>query len=385
MSLLVATSSAPDHKFPKHPECPERVQAIEAALQSDNELYKQLQYLNSSDIPQIAEEDLLAVHTANYLNDLQQKIPTPLNSPVALRDPEDPDGPTYATSTSYKDALHAASAAVALLNKIFTFPTPLNSGGAISFCRPPGHHATSDEYMGFCLLNSVAIAARYAQRKLGLKKVAILDFDVHTGNGTSEIFYNDSSVLFIDMHREGVWPGTGSLEETGSGDGVGFTVNISLPDGSGHSAAMAAMTEIVVPSLRRFQPNLILISAGFDAHYKDPLESLNFQSLTYHAMVKALLDVAKECRGNGDSNGGSGGGGGGADENNNSTNTKCIAVLEGGYNLEVLGEAASEMARAFLGLPPTTALLSADKMPHPEPSEEDVETVIEKVKQVHGL
>jgi acetoin utilization deacetylase AcuC-like enzyme len=363
--LLIATASAPDHYFQNHAECPDRIEAISKALKDDAELHKNLEYLKDADIPHIAEEDLESIHTLEYLNNLCQSIPPP-DSPhpsIALRDPDDPDGPTYATPTSYNDALHAASAAVALVKS--------NQSG-ISFCRPPGHHATSNEYMGFCLLNSVALAARYAQRTLGIHKVAIIDFDVHTGNGTSEIFYHDSSVLFIDIHKEGVWPGTGSLEETGSCDGQGFTINIPLPDGSGHSAAMAAMAEVVVPALRRFQPQLILLSAGFDAHYKDPLESLNYQSETYHSIVTSVLHVAKECTGYSkieDSNEGA----------------KVVAVLEGGYNQEVLGEAAVEMARAFVGLPPKTEIVSPDKMPQPEPTKHEVEAVLQRVKQIHRL
>jgi acetoin utilization deacetylase AcuC-like enzyme len=373
--LLVATYSAPDHSFPNHhPEQPDRVHAIEKALQSDTELYKNLEYIHRPNIPQITEKYLLAVHTENYLDHLRQSIPPPDSlHPIALRDPDDPDGPTYATSTSYNDALHAASTAVSLINAVLSKQNTFS--GAFSICRPPGHHATSNEYMGFCLLNSVAIAARYAQRKLGLKKVAILDFDVHTGNGTSEIFYHDPSVLFIDIHKEGVWPGTGSLEETGAGSGEGSTINIPLPDGSGHSAAMAAMVEVVVPALRRFQPELILLSAGFDAHYKDPLESLNYQSATYHSITSSVLDVAKEIGEKLDSQGG----GGDGDE------VKVVAVLEGGYNQDVLGESASEMARAFVGLPPKTEIVPIESMPRPEPTENEVQMVLEKVKKIHRL
>ncbi|KAG7667313.1 hypothetical protein Ndes2526B_g04179 [Nannochloris sp. 'desiccata'] len=373
--LIVATSSAPGHHFESHPECPDRVIAIQAALHTDIELLNNIENeFHDSEISQIKEADLLAVHTAQYLDHLRHSIP-PLNSGsyIALRDPEDPDGPTYATSSTFTDALNSASVAVALVNTIISEKDSF--AGAFSNCRPPGHHATKDEYMGFCLLNSVAIAARYAQRKLGLKKVAILDFDVHTGNGTSEIFYEDPSVLFIDIHKQGVWPGTGSLEETGAGNGEGYTINIPLPDGSGHTAALAATAEVVVPALRLFQPELILLSAGFDAHYKDPVETLNFQSATYHCIVAAVLEVAKEVPNQCQESSHSGGGGG----------AKCVAVLEGGYNQDVLGEAAAEMARAFVGMPPKTEIVATERMPHPEPTVLEVQAVLEKVKKIHGL
>jgi acetoin utilization deacetylase AcuC-like enzyme len=374
--LIVATSSAPGHQLKSHPECPDRITAITSAFHTDTELLANIENaVIDLGISQITEEDLLAVHTAQYLDHLHRSIPPLSCSPIALRDPEDPDGPTYATSTTFKDAKVSASMAAALVNTILSDKT--KSYSAFANCRPPGHHATKDEYMGFCLLNSVAIAARYAQRKCGIKKVAILDFDAHTGNGTSDIFYEDPSVLFIDLHKQGVWPGTGSLEETGAGIGTGSTIHIPLPDGSGHMAAMAAVKEVVVPALSRFQPELILLSAGFDAHFKDPLETLNFQSATYHCIVTAVLEVAKECQESRHT--------GGVASSESDSGPKCVAVLEGGYNLEVLGEAATEMARAFVGMPPKTKIVAADKMPHPEPTENEVHAILEQVKKIHGL
>ena len=353
----MATHSASDHYFENHPECPKRTVAIEAAFEKDTELQQHITC--QTDIPTIALEELHAVHTAEYVANLDNTC-SGLTKPSALRDPEDPDGPTFATPTTYSDALHAASTAVALVRAVVSATDNSSVTVGFSACRPPGHHATPNEFMGFCFLNSVAIAAKYAQKHLGIKKIAILDWDVHHGNGTSDIFNEDASVLFIDMHREDVWPGSGHITDIGVGPGAGYTMNIPLPEGSGHTAAMLAINRAVVPALRSFQPDLILISAGFDSHYKDPLECLQFQSVTYHAMAASIMNAAEElCHG------------------------RCVAVLEGGYEPHAVAEAAVEMARGLIGLPPITELIEWGKMPHPEPTEDAVHAVLEKVRNLH--
>lgn len=354
--LCVVTHSAPGHYFTDHPENAKRVIAIEAALGKDSQLQQHIESLE--DIPDIDFEGLQAVHTVEYLENLKDRCSS--LAPSALRDPEDPDGPTFATPTTYQDALRASSTAVALVSAVASPSHPCTT--AFSACRPPGHHATPDEFMGFCLLNSVAISARYAQRHLGLKRIAIFDWDVHHGNGTSDIFAEDPSVLFIDLHRQDVWPGSGQASDIGKGTGAGYTINIPLPEGSGHTAAVAAVNAVVLPALHRFQPDLILISAGFDAHYRDPLECLQFQSATYHAMAAMLMESAQTL-----------------------CNGRLVAVLEGGYCPEAVGEAAAEMARGLVGLPAATELTPRDEMPHPEPSDAAVHAVIEEIRALHGL
>lgn len=199
--------------------------------------------------------------------------------------------------------------------------------------------------MGFCFLNAVAAAARHAQRHHGIQKVAILDWDVHHGNGTQEIFYSDPSVLFIDVHRDGVWPESGGhAEEKGNGPGVGTTINVPLPAGAGHTAAMAAFEKIVAPALRRFDPGLILVSAGYDAHWKDPLETLQFQSATYHALAAGVRAVAEEVCGG-----------------------RVVFILEGGYDCASLGESVAETVRALVGLQARTEVLPPKAMPQEEP------------------
>lgn len=353
--MFVATHAAQSHHFPGHPECPDRVLAIETALQQDAELRNHIAMC--ADVPLLGDGDLQAVHAEAHLADLRRRC-AGLTAPCALRDPDDPDGPTYLTSTSYDDAVRAASAAAALVGAVVGAAGP---AAALSACRPPGHHALDDEAMGFCLINSVAVAARYAQRRLGLKKVAIIDIDVHVGNGTASIFDADPSVLCIDVHRDGVWPeSTGAATDMGSGAGKGATVHVPLPAGAGHAAAVQAAAEVVVPALRRFRPELILVSAGFDAHHSDPLDCLQCQSGTYHALGAALAAAADELCGG-----------------------RVVAVLEGGYALEVVGEAAAELGRGLAGLPPGTAL-AGEALPG-EPEEEVVGAVLARVRQIHGL
>jgi acetoin utilization deacetylase AcuC-like enzyme len=216
----------------------------------------------------------------------------------------------------------------------------LAAGGAVELCRavvegsvrrgiallrPPGHHACSSRAMGFCLLNNIAIAAADALAQ-GLSRVAIVDWDVHHGNGTQEIFYDDARVLFISLHQSPLYPGTGRTGERGAGDGEGYTVNVPMPPGSGPNAYDAAFREVVLPALRSFDAEMLLVSSGLDGHARDPLAQLELDAECFGAMTRALGEHVDEV-GHG----------------------RLALFLEGGYDLEAIEESVYAMAMALVG------------------------------------
>jgi acetoin utilization deacetylase AcuC-like enzyme len=198
------------------------------------------------------------------------------------------------------------------------------------FCalRPPGHHAERDRAMGFCLFDNVAIAAELAIRELGAERVFVLDWDVHHGNGTAEIFRRREDVLYASLHQGGIFPGTGGREDTGSGPGAGFTINRPMPAGSGEEEWLAALTEEVLPTAARFEPDLILVSAGFDAHRADPLAGCLLEADSFARMAAAVRDL-------GDRRG-----------------APLGAVLEGGYDTAALAESVRATLLALAGQSP---------------------------------
>jgi acetoin utilization deacetylase AcuC-like enzyme len=210
----------------------------------------------------------------------------------AVREPEWLDGDTIATATSWEAALLAAGTAMEAAEQ-----------GAFALVRPPGHHALPGRAMGFCLFDNVAIAARYAQQELGLERVGILDWDVHHGNGTEEIFRDDDSVLFVSLHQWPFYPGSG-----GPHDQAETTVNVPLRAGSGDDEYLAAFDRVVAPAFERFAPDLLLVSAGFDAHAEDPLGGMRVSADGFRELARRSRPLAP----------------------------RVAAVLEGGYNLETL-------------------------------------------------
>jgi acetoin utilization deacetylase AcuC-like enzyme len=209
---------------------------------------------------------------------------------------------------SYVAALHAAGGACLLVEEL------LAGSANTGFCglRPPGHHAEPAQAMGFCLFNNVAVAARHALDALGLERVLILDWDVHHGNGTNDIFHGTDEVLFISLHQSPLYPGTGPLADVGSGVGEGFTVNLPVPPGSGEDAWLPLVEHVVVPVARQFQPQLLLISAGFDAHRADPLAECMLEEGSFARMAAHVRDLGAEL------------------------GAPVGAVLEGGYDLGAL-------------------------------------------------
>jgi acetoin utilization deacetylase AcuC-like enzyme len=198
---------------------------------------------------------------------------------------------------------------------------------ANAFCivRPPGHHANASRGMGFCLFNHVAVAARYAQRKYGAERVAIVDWDVHHGNGTQDIFYEDGSVLFFSTHQSPWYPGTGAANERGEGKGANTTMNCPFPAGSGHSEIVGAFRELFIPAVDQFKPDLILISAGFDSRAGDPLGQFLLTDEDFRQLTELMTDVAaRHCH------------------------NRLVSVLEGGYSLEGLANGTEAHVRVLL-------------------------------------
>jgi acetoin utilization deacetylase AcuC-like enzyme len=274
---------------PEHPESPARLEAIADAL-----MRAPLAGVESKPARPATEEEILRVHDAAHI----ARLATLAGRTAAL----DPD--TLLSPGSHHAALCAAGAAVDAVTAVLRG----DCANAFVLSRPPGHHAERRRAMGFCLLNNVAIAAE-AARALGAQRVAIIDWDVHHGNGTQNSFWGRNDVLFVSTHEEGNYPGTGAAAEIGSGEGRGFTVNCPLPPGQSDADYGAVFESLILPVANAFNPELVLVSAGFDAHAADPLGGMNLTERGFAAMTSALGGLASG---------------------------KVVLVLEGGYHLGAL-------------------------------------------------
>ena len=292
--LLLRHDSSRKHDTGAHPERIARIVAIEQALADAGWLGYEV--VDSPDIP---DDALKAVHPDEYCRAIEAFCAA---GGGAL------DADTFASEGSYEAARRSAGGAVALVDAL--------AGGAARFGaslhRPPGHHAEPQRAMGFCLFNSIAVAARHAVRHHGLERVLILDWDVHHGNGTNDIFHADPGVLFVSIHQSPLYPGTGSADDIGSGPGAGLTVNIPVPAGSGDALYSSLVDHVVVPAAQAWKPQLVLVSAGFDAHADDPLAGCMVTTDGFAAMAAAVRDLGGEL------------------------GVPIGVVLEGGYDLQAL-------------------------------------------------
>jgi acetoin utilization deacetylase AcuC-like enzyme len=293
---------------PAHPESSLRLKAIGDHLRSTN-LWTKLAHLE----PIAATSDVISlVHPRPYIDAIHRACE---KGPTLL----DPD--TVASPGSWGAALRAAGAVTQSIDRLMAGTLDA------SFCavRPPGHHALAARAMGFCLFNNVAIGARYAQQRHKLERVLIVDWDVHHGNGTQAIFDDDPSVLYFSTHQFPYYPGTGARAERGQGDGEGFTINVPLAEGAGDPDILHVFRQELVPKALEFEPELILISAGFDAHQDDPLAGLTVTEAGFAELTRIVRGIADQCcRG------------------------KIVSALEGGYNLIALGRSVEAHLRALL-------------------------------------
>src|SRR3990172_2816622 len=330
-----------EHGAPGHPENPARLQAIMAHLEESGLLAR----LRRVEVRDAAPEDLALVHGPELVEAVRS---------MAAEGGGWQDADTYVAPRSYEAALRAAGGGLAGADAV------LDGAVASAFClvRPPGHHATPSRAMGFCLFNNVAVAAAHALERRGLERVAIVDFDVHHGNGTQDAFYSNPRVLYVSTHQYPFYPGGGYWAETGEGEGEGTTVNLPLPRGCGREEYLRAYREVCEPLVRRFRPQLLLVSAGFDAHLADPLAQMLLDTRGYYEIASLLKALADElCDG------------------------RIVYALEGGYDHTALAWSVRACIDTLLGNGFAEDPLGAGpSVPGP-----DIDTVLVAVKRAHGL
>lgn len=292
-----------------HPERSERLLAIDDKLKS-NSFYEELLKV---EIKKADYKYIKMIHDEHYIDRVKSEI----ERGVIYLDSMD----TVVCSRSFEVALYAVGGCLNMCDTVM--------GGEVNtgFCsvRPPGHHAESNYAAGFCIFNNIAICAKYLQSEHNINRVAVVDWDVHHGNGSQHSFYSDPSVYYISLHQSPHYPGTGISNETGIGEGEGYTLNIPMKAGSGDKEYLDAFDEVIIGELERFKPEIILISAGFDAHEFDPLSSIRLSSNMYYQFTRLLQGIARKH-----------------------SEGRIIAILEGGYNLDSLAEGAKGVIQAFI-------------------------------------
>jgi acetoin utilization deacetylase AcuC-like enzyme len=330
------------HDTGSHPENARRLEAIVAMLERSG-LKERLTLIRPR--PATAAE-LALVHDEAYISHIKQ---------IALRGGGWLDPDTVMSPGSYDAALNAAGGAIRAVDAVMEGEV----SSAFALVRPPGHHATARAAAGFCIFNNVAIAARYALRQHGAGRIAIIDFDVHHGNGTQEAFYDDPAALYVSTHEYPHYPGTGEINETGRGPAQGTTVNIPLPHGCGDAEYIQVFEEIVIPVVRRFRPGLILVSAGYDAQLGDGLAWMRVTVTGFTRMAAIIKGLAGELCGG-----------------------RLVLSLEGGYDLEALASSVGATFEVLLGEREIPEPMGASLRQSPAP---DIRALVATVKKVHAL
>jgi acetoin utilization deacetylase AcuC-like enzyme len=327
------------HFQPGHPERPERMQAVLDELEQNGLMKKLVQ------IPQrhATKDEIMLVHTLEHFIRAQEYSQAGLYL--------DPD--TYTTEATFESAMTVVGCTLDVVKTVISG----KADNGFVLVRPPGHHSLSDRAMGFCVFNSIAIAAQFALEQPSITKVAIVDFDMHHGNGTQSIHQENPDVLFVSSHAYPFYPGTGAKQETGRN---GSVINCPLPAGIGDETFIAVYSEIVIPALYRFQPDLILVSAGYDAHWDDQLGPFQVSLQGLYDVSLLLTKAAQEL-----------------------CNNKIVLNLEGGYNLDVLAHGVSNSIRVLLGEEE-----KSDPIGQPEQlmnANFDLDGYINEIKQIHNL
>jgi len=330
-----------EHAMPGHPESPARLRAIISHLEESGVLAR----LTKIEARDATSDDIELLHS----REMVARVRGVGEAGGAWLDPD-----TYVVPRSYDAALRAAGGLLAATNAVLDG----EAGSAFCLVRPPGHHATPTQSMGFCLFNNVALAAAHALERRGLERVAIVDFDVHHGNGTQDCFYADPRVLYVSTHQFPFYPGSGHWAETGEGPAKGTTVNLPLPRGCGREEYLRAYREVAAPLVRRFRPQLLMVSAGFDAHFADPLAQLQLDTRGYYEIASLLKALADDlCEG------------------------RIVYGLEGGYDLTALAWSVRACVDTLLGDAFTEDPLGAGPaVPGP-----NIDAVLAAVKRAHGL
>ena len=302
--LLFTDPSSLEHETGAHPERAARIRAIEAELARRDWLGYERR-----EAPEVELERVQAVHSRAHVETVRQHS--------ARGAPLDLDTPT--SPRSFDAALHAAGGACALAEALLSGEAPTG----FAALRPPGHHAEPARAMGFCLFNNVAIAARHALDQLGAERVFIFDWDVHHGNGTNAIFRSSREVLFASIHQWPFYPGTGALADAGAGEGEGFSINLPVPAGAGEGLWLSLVEHVILPAAREFRPDLVLVSAGFDAHRQDPIANCLLDTESFAHLARHVRALAGEL------------------------GVPVGAVLEGGYDLDALASSVAATMEAL--------------------------------------
>ncbi len=336
MATACVLVPSPEHVYPGHPEEPRRLSLLDGL--KNRPYAASLQWIEAAPA---SVEEIASVHDAGMV----KAVDAACQQGPGIID----YAPTYVTRTSYRDALNAAGGTLASTRRVLEG----KAQNAFAIVRPPGHHAEPDRPMGFCLFNNIAITARLALES-GLKRVLIVDFDAHHGNGTQAAFWKEERCAYFSTHQEFIYPGSGRIEE--AAHAKGRIVNLPLPARSGDRAFDLVATQVLAPLVERFKPEMVFVSAGFDSHWDDPLTTLGLSSAGYFSLARQLVELATlHCDG------------------------KIVFVLEGGYNPEVIATGVDACLSALTGSGFTPA---DDSSPYAEP---EIQLRLDVLRKWHGF